>query len=229
MCGRYAASRRPEDLVVEFEAQNATGGQLLPADFNVAPTKDVHAVLVRGGVRQLRVLNWGLVPSWAADAKGGARMINARAETIADKPAFRSAVARRRCLLPADGWYEWVTSDEGTARQPYFITPLDGSVLAFAGLYEVRGELVTCTIVTTAAWGPLTEVHDRMPVVLGRAHWAAWLDPTNDDAGRLLQIPDSEILAGLELRPVGSAVGNVDNNGPELVAPISAIVPQTLF
>ena len=228
MCGRYAASRRPEDLVVEFEAANATGGQQLPLDYNVAPTKEVHAVLVRRGVRQLRVLKWGLVPSWAPDATGGARMINARAETLVDKPAFRSALARRRCLIPADGWYEWAPSNDGPGRQPYFITPADGSLLAFAGLYEVRDDLVTCTIVTTAATGQLAAVHDRMPVVLGRARWAGWLDPESADPTRLLA-PDAGILGGLELRPVGRAVGNVDNNGPSLIAPVPEIVPHRLF
>lgn len=156
-------------------------------------------------------------------------MINARAETIADKPAFRSALARRRCLIPADGWYEWAPSNDGPARQPYFITPADGSLLAFAGLYEVRGDLVTCTIVTTAATGQLTAVHDRMPVVLGRSQWAGWLDPEAADPSPILSSPDPDILAGLELRPVGWAVGNVDNNGPDLIAPIPDIVPQTLF
>lgn len=228
MCGRYAASRRPEDLVVEFEAENATGTLPLPLDYNVAPTKEVHAVLVRRGVRQLRVLKWGLVPSWAVDDRGGARMINARAETIADKPAFRSALARRRCLIPADGWYEWAPSSDGPTRQPYFISPVDGSLLAFAGLYEVRDDLVTCTIVTTAATGELTAVHDRMPVVLGRPQWRRWLDPEIADPGPLLS-SDPDVLAGLEIRPVGRAVGNVDNNGPDLIARVAEAVPQTLF
>lgn len=192
MCGRYAASRRPEDLVVEFEAENATGLPLLPADYNVAPTKDVHAVLVRHGVRQLRVLRWGLVPSWAADASGGARMINARAETVAGKPAFRS-------------------------------------LLAFAGLYEIRDNLCTCTIVTTAATRQLAALHDRMPVALGRAQWADWLDPDSADPGRLLSSPDPEVLTGVEVRPVGRAVGNVDNNGPSLLAAVPETVPRTLF
>lgn len=228
MCGRYAASRRPDDLVVEFEAANMTGTLPLPLDYNVAPTKEVHAVLVRGGVRQLRVLKWGLVPSWATDDRGGAKMINARAETIADKPAFRSALARRRCLIPADGWYEWAVSNDGPTRQPYFITPTDGSLLAFAGLYEVRDGLLTCTIVTTAATGELTAVHDRMPVVLGKSQWPRWLDPENPDASALLQ-PDPAVLAHLEIRPVGRAVGNVDNNGPALVERVAEAAPQTLF
>ncbi len=219
--------------MVEFEAEDATAGHALPADYNVAPTKDVHAILVRRGARQLRVLRWGLVPSWSPGATGGGRMINARAETIATKPAFRSALARRRCLIPADGWYEWVPGTDGLtgkpARQPYFITPADGTLLAFAGLYEVRDDLVTCTIVTTAATGALTALHDRMPVALGRAHWAGWLDPELSDPGLLLGSPDAEVLAGLQWWPVDRAVGNVDNAGPALIAPVSETAPQTLF
>ncbi len=223
MCGRYAASRRPEDLVVEFEAFDATERPPLPADYNVAPTKDVHAVLLRRGTRQLRVCKWGLVPSWAADASGGAKLINARAETIATKPAFRSALARRRCLIPADGWYEWVSG------QPYFIAPADGSLLAFAGLYEIRESLLTATIVTTSATGELAEVHDRMPVAFGRGRWADWLDPEYAEPGLLLADPDDDVLAGLEIRPVGRAVGNVANNGPGLLTAVPEPAPQTLF
>lgn len=213
---------------MELEAHDATGGHVLPPDYNVAPTKEVYAVLVRRGERQLRVLRWGLVPSWASDAAGGARRINARLETIAERPAFRSAFARRRCLIPADGWYEWAPSEDRTARQPYFITPADGSLLAFAGLYEVRDGELTCAIITSASTGRLREVHDRMPVTLPRTLWRSWLDPAAPDPAVLLA-PDDDLLGGLELRPVGRAVGNVDNNGPALVAPVVPQPAQTLF
>jgi putative SOS response-associated peptidase YedK len=229
MCGRYAASRRPEDLVVEFEAQDATDDRLLPLDFNVAPTKEVHVVVARHGVRQLRVARWGLVPSWAPDATGGARLINARVETVAERPAFRAALRWRRCLVPADGWYEWASGPDRPGRQPYFITPADGSVLAFAGLYERREGLLTCTILTTAATGTLSEVHDRMPIVLDRRRWAAWLDPELAEPRLLLSAPADEVLGGLDLRPVGPAVGNVGNNGPDLTVRRSDVAPQTLF
>jgi len=158
MCGRYASSRRPEDLVEEFEVEKADVPEPLPADYNVAPTKEVYAVLTRPpskdkerpAQRQLRVLTWGLVPSWAKDPAIGNRLINARVETAAAKPAFRRAFASRRCLLPADGYYEWYTPEQGAEdtpgedgkrrrprKQPFFIHHADGSVLAMAGLYEI--------------------------------------------------------------------------------------------
>ena len=187
MCGRYAASRRPEDLVVEFEAVPVEGQKPLPADYNVAPTKDVYVVrhkrerdpegaLTGGGHRELRAVRWGLVPSWAKDASIGNRLLNARVESLAEKPAFRRAAASRRCLVPADGWYEWAKRLDRPGKQPYFITPADGSVLAMAGLWEVWGEgedrLYTCTVVTAPAQGALTEIHDRMPLVLPPERWA---------------------------------------------------------
>lgn len=229
MCGRYASARHPGDLADSFDAVDATEGRCLPADYNVAPTKEVHAVLVRHGVRQLRVLRWGLVPSWAPDVSGGARLINARIETVAGKPAFRSAWLRRRCLVPADGWYEWAPATDRPGRQPYFVTPADGSLLAFAGLYEVRDGLLTATIITTAAAGPLTALHDRMPVLLDRARWADWLAPEADPP----DLAASATGSGLQVRAVGAAVGNVNNNGPALTAPrlepVPVPVPQTLF
>jgi putative SOS response-associated peptidase YedK len=144
-------------------------------------------------------------------------MINARAETITALPAFRSAVARRRCLIPADGWYEWAPA-EGGGRQPTYLTPAGDRGLAFAGLYEIWGpdKLLTTSIVTTAAIGELTRVHPRMPLVLSRTSWTAWLDPERTDATALLE-PDPAAIADLELRPVGAAVGSVHNDGPGLI------------
>ena len=143
MCGRYAASRSPDDLVEEFEA-SVQLEQALPASYNVAPTDAVYAVVERTPrdepeappQRQLRTVRWGLVPSWAKDPKIGSRMINARVETVAEKPAFRKAFAKRRCLLPADGYFEWYGEERGK-KQPFFIRPADGGVLAMAGLYEL--------------------------------------------------------------------------------------------
>lgn len=237
MCGRYAASRSPDDLVVEFEAVLAQGQRRLPADFNVAPTKDVYVVRHKkerpvddaaegaptgGGHRELRAVRWGLVPSWAKDASVGNRMLNARVESLADKPAFKKAAAGRRCLVPADGWYEWAKRLDGPTKQPYFITPEDGSLLAFAGLWEVWGRgddrLYTCTIVTAPAVGALTEIHERMPLVLPPDRWAAWLDPAREDIAELSSPTPPETVAALELRPVSTTVNNVANNGRELVA-----------
>lgn len=238
MCGRYAASRRPEDLVVEFEAVPAEGLTALPADFNVAPTKDVYVVRharerdaeglpTGGGHRELRVVRWGLVPSWAKDPSVGNRMLNARVETLTSKPAFSKAARSRRCLVPADGWYEWSPRPHAPGKQPWFITPADGSGIAFAGLWEVWGRgadrLYSCTVVTAPAVGALTEVHDRMPLVLPRDRWADWLDPAREDVDALVEPTPAEVVESLEIRPVGAAVGNVSTNGPQLTARVESV------
>jgi putative SOS response-associated peptidase YedK len=162
------------------------------------------------------------VPSWAKDVSVGNRMLNARVESLTDKPAFKKAAATRRCLVPADGWYEWAKRLDAPTKQPYFITPEDGSVLAFAGLWEVWGRgddrLYTCTVVTAPAVGALTEIHERMPLVLPPDRWAAWLDPTREDVAELATPTPPELVEALELRPVSTAVNHVANNGPELVA-----------
>jgi putative SOS response-associated peptidase YedK len=241
MCGRYVVTRNWDDLLAEFEAADLLGSPSYQPDYNIAPTDPVPVVLTRhppgdrGGPlgRQLLVARWGLVPSFARDTGGAARRINARAETARQLPSFRAALARRRCLIPADGWYEWARRQDG-GRQPYFLTPADGSAFAFAGLYEIWGDadnrLLTCAIVTTAAVGELVRVHARMPLVLARQHWAGWLDPVRSDPGPLLAPPAPDLVAGLELRPVGPAVGNVANDGPQLIEPVSATpVWQSLF
>lgn len=242
MCGRYAASRSPEDLVLEFEAADGTAVDApaaegshtaLEADYNVAPTKPVHLVRTPGGARELSVARWGLVPSWAPDARGGAWLINARAESLRRSPAFRAAFGRRRCLIPADGWYEWTATEAGRGKQACYLTPANGEVVAFAGLWEVWGaeRVLSCAIVTTAATGQLTAVHGRMPLVLPRDRWTAWLDPTRAGEDTLLAPTDPAVVAELELRPVGPAVGNVANNGEQLTAPWRDPAPpaQRLF
>jgi len=240
MCGRYAASRSPDDLVVEFEAVKAAGQQPLPADYNVAPTKDVYVVRWKkerdaegaptgGGYRELRAVRWGLVPSWAKDVSVGNRMLNARVESLADKPAFKKAAASRRCLVPADGWFEWVR--DGKRKQAYYMTPRDSSVLAFAGIWTMwREQLLTCSVLTTAALGTLTEVHDRMPLILPPERWSGWLAGDGDAAALLRPLSVAE-LAAIEVRPVRPDVGNVRNNGPHLLAPPEAVpTPEvTLF
>jgi len=232
MCGRYAASNNPDDLEVEFEAILAEDAPPVPADYNVAPTDPVYGVRTRRGTdedqkpfRELSVLRWGLVPSWAKDAKIGSRMFNARVESLADKPAFRKAFERRRALIPANGWYEWMVTGagpKGAGKQPYYMTSQDGSVLAFAGLWEIWGTkpdlLLTCTVITIPSIGPLTEIHDRMPFVLPRERWDAWLDPSQHDPATLVEPTPAELVDALELRPVGSEVGNVKNTGAELIA-----------
>lgn len=221
MCGRYASSRAVDDLLVHFEVDEPPD-QPLPPSWNVAPTDPVHVVLERHGRRRLQVMRWGLVPSWAKDAKIGARMINARQETLADKPAFRSAYLRRRCLLPADGYYEWQV--QGTRKQPWFLTGRDGGPLAMAGLYEIWRRpddplLWTCTIVTTDAADDHGDIHDRTPLLVRRQDWARWLDPDVPEPGSDLLVPGTPGV--LDAWPVGAAVGNVRNDGPELVVPVA--------
>jgi putative SOS response-associated peptidase YedK len=234
VCGRYVQSRGLDDLLSDFDAVDGTGSEPIPPDWNVAPTKPVPVLLTRhragagGGpvLRQVRVARWGLVPSWSPDITGAARKINARVETVRELPAFRSALARRRCLVPADGWYEWARTEDGR-KQPYYLTAPGG--LAFAGLYEFWGaeRMLSTAIVTTAAVGRFTGVHDRMPLVLPRAAWAGWLDPGRAEPE--LAPPPAGLLDRIEVRPVGAAVGNVTNAGPGLVAAAPVAEPQTLF
>jgi len=244
MCGRYASSRRPEDLIEEFEVVNDRTPAPLEADFNVAPTKEVYAVVERPPSkdrelppeRQLRVLRWGLIPSWAKEPGIGNRMINARMETVAEKPAYRRAFASRRCLLPADGYFEWYPTSQKTKagkprKQPFFIRPQDGGTLAMAGLYEIWKDPTrddedperfrwTCTVLTTEAEDSVGHIHDRMPLMVEPDRWASWLDPTISSKDDLLSLLVPAAPGKLEAFPVSTIVSNVRNNGPELVEPI---------
>src|SRR3954469_12874613 len=181
MCGRYASARSVQDLAVAFGIREDHVESTLAADWNVAPTKPIAAVLDRGAGPVLTSVRWGLVPSWAEDPSIGPRLINARLETAWEKPAFRDAMSQRRCLIPADGWYEWAARPDGS-RQPYFLTRDDGELLAFAGLWDVwrdaEGRLLpTATVLTGEAPSDLRDVHDRAPVVMPRETWAQWLHP----------------------------------------------------
>jgi putative SOS response-associated peptidase YedK len=258
MCGRYASSRRPEDLAEEFEIDRATLAETvvdpLPPDFNVAPTKPVYAVVERppsgereedapGGTaqRQLRVLRWGLVPFWAKDPAIGSRLINARTETVGEKPAFRQAFTRRRCLLPADGYFEWYPTQQKTKagkplKQPFFIHPTDDRVMAMAGLYEIWRDPTredddperfrwTCTVLTTTAEDEVGRIHDRMPMLVESGRYAAWLDPSHTDVEGLKELLVPAAPGRLEAYPVSTAVNSVRNNGPELVEPLPAVPP----
>jgi putative SOS response-associated peptidase YedK len=243
MCGRYASSRQPEDLVEEFDIRSSELPRLEP-DWNVAPTKEVYAVVERPPSgeqesppeRQLRVLSWGLVPFWAKDPKVGNKMINARMETVAEKPAYRRAFEKRRAILPADGYFEWYPTDELTKagkprKQPYFIRPADGGVLAMAGLYEIWRDpdkaeddpnrfMWTCTVLTTSAEDSLGQIHDRMPLMLSPDRYDAWLDPRQNSKDDLLALLEPAAPGRLEAFPVSTMVSNVKNNGPELVDPL---------
>ena len=228
MCGRYALSQAGEDLEEYFEIDEVAG-PLPGPDYNIAPTDPVPAVFERdrpgGRARVLAGVRWGLVPSWAKDASDAARLINARMETVAEKPAFRKAFASRRCLLPADGYYEWYPVQVGgrPAKQPYFIRPAGGGLFVMAGLYEFwkapDGQwLTTATVITTSAADEVGHIHDRMPLAVTRENWDAWLDPSfAGDARGLLTVPAPQ----LEAHPVSMAVNKVANDGPELIVPLA--------
>jgi putative SOS response-associated peptidase YedK len=224
MCGRYAAAKDVASLVEEFEVVRPPDETLAP-DYNVAPSKQVYMVVDRdtdeGVQRQLRVAKWGLVPSWAKDPKIGNRMINARIETAAEKPAFRRAWAKRRCLLPADGYYEWYAG-EGP-KQPFYIHRADGTSLAMAGLFEFWKDgddwLVTTCVLTTSAPDGLGRIHDRMPLLVPRDEWGTWLDPEHPPTGEVV-VP--AMATGLEAYPVSTQVNNVKHNGAELIDPLPA-------
>jgi putative SOS response-associated peptidase YedK len=258
MCGRYASARKRIELLEEFSVQRDQEAEPLKPDYNVAPTKPVYTVVDRtvadrtgrpadeekvGGdgagpaaepgkvERELRVMRWGLVPFWAKDVKIGSRMINARAETVAEKPAFRRAFAKRRCLVPADGYYEWQQLP-GAAKQPIYISRTDGRSLAFAGLYELWRDpavssededawLWTTTIITTSAPDELGMIHDRMPMIINPGSWADWLDPANNEVADLKALLTPAMVSDLTTWPVSTAVNSVRNNGPELITPVS--------
>ncbi|WP_344259008.1 SOS response-associated peptidase [Streptomyces sodiiphilus] len=272
MCGRYAASRGPEEIAEAFGVRHLEESAVLPADWNVAPTKEVYAVLDRplkgsddpAPVRQLRVLRWGLVPSWAKSPEIAVKMINARAETVHEKPSYRRPFVARRCLLPADGYYEWATGDaereqevkgkrKRPRKQPYFVTPSDGSVMAMAGLYEFwrdpslpedhpRAWWATCSVITTEAEGTelprpagnegprtLADIHPRMPLILPPDRWDAWLDPSRTDPEELRALLEPPPPGAVRAYPVSTEVSNVRNNGPQLTEELAAPEETTLF
>lgn len=229
MCGRYAAGNDPAMIAMEFDSVNEVGE--FPADFNIAPTRHVPVVLERviddAVVRKLRLAHWGLVPSWAKDRTMGARMNNARAETIHEKPSFRTAIAKRRLLVPADGYYEW---QAGTPKQPYFISAADGQTLAMAGIYEWWQDktlpredpaawLLSFSIITRPPDANLAFIHDRMPVMIAPADRDRWLDPAETVVDDLIPV-DRPGSVPLVARKVSRDVGNVRNNGPALVAEV---------
>jgi len=195
-----------------------------PPSWNVAPTADVYAVArSRRGRRRLGTLRWGLVPSWADNPSGGARLINARAETVATNGVYRESFARRRCIVPADGFYEWqAPAEPGDTKQPYFIRAVDGQALALAGLWDswrdAEGRwLRTCTIVTTGANDVVAPLHDRMPVVLPEEAWAGWLDASELDVRGARALLAPAPAGVLERHRVSTAVNSARNDGPELV------------
>ena len=261
MCGRYAATANPDELTLEFEVDEDRTGEPSRSvlanpqspppgtpDHNMAPTKQAPVVLTRAPrgedaatpLRQLRLLTWGLVPSWSKDPRSGVRMINARAESVLEKPAYARAAARRRCLVPATGWYEWQASPTATdakgkpLKQPFFTAREDGDSCAFAGLYEFWRDpgvvdaddpeawLTTFTIITTQAEAGLDRIHDRQPLVLERGDWQTWLDPEVSDPSVVAALLEPRAPGRFTAYPVSRAVSSNRSNGPQLLDPLPA-------
>ncbi len=226
MCGRFSLIANPSDVAEFFGLAEVPD---LEPRYNIAPSQPV-AVLRFEEVslqRKLALLRWGLVPCWAKDPSVGYKMINARAETVAEKPSFRSAFRSRRCLVMADGFYEW--KKDGKQKRPFYIQAQGGQLFAFAGLWErwrdkqAPGAVIeTCTIITTGANDLLHSVHDRMPVILSPGDYALWLDPQQKAPGSLLSLLRPAPAGLLTLRPVSQAVNKVAQEGPECIAPASA-------
>ncbi len=226
MCGRYALDATPAALIESFGLA-AFRGEFAPR-FNIAPQTEIPVVFQhREAGRVGRLARWGLIPRWAKDKGIGQRLINARAESVAEKPAFRAAFRRSRCLIPASGFYEWQTTAHG--KQPFYFHPRQGGLMAFAGLLEhwqsAQEDIVSCTIITTEANALARPVHERMPVILAPADYARWLDPdTPLDEAQALLAPCPEDT--LSLHAVTKQVGNAAIDTPALIEPIPLKEPD---
>lgn len=222
MCGRLSQATPAKALQAQFGVDETLD---LDVRYNVAPMQLIAAIRQLEGKRTLTLLRWALLPSWAKPEQMKAPLINARLDTVAEKPSFRSAYKSRRCIIPADGWYEWLR--EGKAKQPFFLHDPDGRVLAFAGLWERwKGPddalVESCTIITTEASEAIRHIHDRMPLILEPSFWQAWLDPAT-------QIPPEMLLAvqapSIAFHPVSPFVNSARNEGPECSMPINSAPP----
>ncbi|HSP27793.1 MAG TPA: SOS response-associated peptidase [Ilumatobacteraceae bacterium] len=240
MCGRFVSTAGPDRIAAYFDSVLPTEAvaESLGENYNVAPTQDVYAVVGNGdGTARVDAFHWGLIPSWAKDRKIASRMINARAETLAEKPAFKRLLATKRCIVPMDGFYEWRPGDpDGPVntkgkplKQPMFIHRPDGEPLTVAGLWTAWKDpddpegrfLHSVTVITTAANATMRPVHDRMPAVLTAERWAAWLDPSNADLASLTEVLDGGPPELLTMQAVSTEVNNVRNNRPELIETVS--------
>lgn len=238
MCGRFAVTTDPAALAAQIDAVDDTGHGFAGPNYNVAPTTAVPTVVARHGDRRLRLMRWGLLPSWVKSGPDGrplltGQLINARADKLTSSPAFRAAAERKRCLVPMDGYYEWLAGADRKARKtPFYMYREDGRPLLVAGLWSAwpgaAEPVLTFSIVTTDAVGELARVHDRMPLVVGEADWDRWLDPDRPAPADLLAAPPD--IGSIAMREVSTLVNNVAHNGPELVEPAdSANRPVPLF
>jgi putative SOS response-associated peptidase YedK len=221
MCGRFVITSAPEALRRLFGYLDQPN---FPPRYNVAPTQPLPVVIIENGARQFRLMRWGFVPAWVKDPRGFALLINARAETVKDKPAFKNAIRRRRCLIPADGWYEWSQSER---KRPYFIHRRDGQPFGFAALAETwRGpngeELDTVAIVTTAAGAGLASLHPRVPVTISSGDFERWLDCAGDDAADALPLLAPPAEGEFVWHEVSTRVNRTANDDAQLILPISA-------
>jgi putative SOS response-associated peptidase YedK len=242
MCGRYALSSNAQDIALEFDAAGKPEA-FLPADWNISPTKKIYFVNAsdhEGKDRTIEIGSWGLVPGWSKDATRAASAINARVESVSEKPSFSSAFKSHRCLVPANGYYEWATeAGSFKPKQPFYISNQDQSLLPMAGIYEEwanpqSGEIFTSvSIITRESTGDIAKIHHRMPVILPKERWSRWLsaDSLNKDKINqyldLLDLPKPD--SGLVARPVSTAVNNARNYGPELIKEVELEDPGTLF
>lgn len=226
MCGRFVAKNNRALIEEYFSLTKPVAPPFLSPDFNVAPSKDAY-IVTGGDGRRAKVMRWGLVPSWAKDSTIGNRLINARLETVSQKPSFRSSFKKHRCLVAADGFYEWQAQSSGP-KQPFYFQPAEQPLLAIAGIFELPHEAtedgaftdnepLTFCILTTEATPDITSIHHRMPVVVPTSNWQAWLDPDLQDADEALALVPTAPLGFVTAQPVSRDVNNVRNNSPELI------------
>ena len=249
MCGRFVSAASLEQIASHFDTPPP--GFDAPLSYSVAHTADIVAVVANDDARQIETFRWGLVPAWSKDPTKGPPLFNARSETASTKNTFRSAFVRRRCIVPADGFYEWPKAPKGTSPDerplPHYITRTDGGMLAMAGLWErwwppgdapdssgsvsERRVLHSATVLTTAANDFMVPIHDRMPVLLERSAWDAWLDPANDGIDMLSAMCAPAAEGILRSHQVGRAVGNVRNSDASLIEPAdpTEAAPDRLF
>lgn len=232
MCGRYTIVMSIEELMIRYFIEEQPGNRYHTPKYNVAPMQQVLAVVHDGERNRMGELRWGLVPSWADDEKIGAKMINARAETLLEKPAFRQLIQRKRAVIPADGFYEW--KQAGGRKQPMRITMKDGGVFSMAALYDTwenaeGNKIGTCTIITTAPNRLMQDIHDRMPVILRREDEAAWLDRNNRNVEGLMSLLKPYAAEEMRAYPVSPAVGNVRNDTEANIAEYRVFEQSSLF
>jgi len=222
MCGRYEVHTPVEDLARQFEAALTPDAAALPLRYNVAPSLKVPVVRFRKRQREVAALSWGLLPSWSKDARMH-RPINARADSVFDKPMFRNAIARRRCLIPADGFYEWQQGPGG--KQPWHVGMLDHSTFALGGIWEYwakpGGEpVLSCAVVVTDANELVAKIHDRMPVIVAPEDYDRWLDPELTDPMEIQRMLAPYPAEEMRAYPVSHEVNNANNEGPQLIQPL---------